>query len=47
MRSQDLNFYLLITFLNSLDPDQAQNNVGPGVDPNILTFWCSWFWKKM
>ena len=28
---------LLITFLNSLDPDQARQNVGPGLDPNCLT----------
>ena len=28
---------LLITFANSLDPDQAQQNVGPDLDPNCLT----------
>ena len=28
---------LLITFANSLDPDQARQNVGPDVDPNCLT----------
>ena len=31
-------FYrLLITFANSLDPDQARQNVGPDLDPNCLT----------
>ena len=28
---------LLITFANSLDPDQGQQNVGPDPDPNHLT----------
>ena len=28
---------LLITFANSLDPDQARQNVGPDLDPNFLT----------
>ena len=28
---------LLITFANSLDPDQARQNVGPDLDPNSLT----------
>ena len=28
---------LLITFANSLDPNQAQQNVGPDLDPNCLT----------
>ena len=28
---------LLITFANSLDPDQARQNVGPDLDPNCLT----------
>ena len=28
---------LLITLANSLDPDQAQQNVGPDLDPNCLT----------
>ena len=41
---------LLITFANSLDPDQARQNVGPDLDPNYLTlWWYSWkicFWKK-
>ena len=28
---------LLITFANSLDPDQDRLNVGPDLDPNGLT----------
>ena len=28
---------LLITFANSLDPDQDRQNVGPDLDPNCLT----------
>ena len=28
---------LLITFANSLDPDQARQNVGPDLDLNCLT----------
>ena len=28
---------LLITFANSLDPDQDGQNVGPDLDPNCLT----------
>ena len=28
---------LLITFANSLDPDQARQKVGPNLDPNCLT----------
>ena len=28
---------LLITFANSLDPDQARENVGPDLDPSCLT----------
>ena len=35
---------LLITFANSLDPDQARQNVGPDLDPNCLTPW--WYWEK-
>ena len=27
---------MLITFVNNLDPDQAQQNVGPDLDPNCL-----------
>ena len=26
-----------VTFANSLDPDQARQNVGPDLDPNCLT----------
>ena len=29
---------MLITFANSLDPDQARQNVGPDLDPNCLKF---------
>ena len=29
---------LLLTFANSLDPDQDGQNVGPDLDPNSLTF---------
>ena len=29
--------HLLMTFANSLDPDQARQNVGPDLDPNCLT----------
>ena len=29
---------LPVTFANCLDPDQARQNVGPGLDPNPLTF---------
>ena len=29
--------HLLISFANSLDPDQARQNVGPDLDPNCLT----------
>ena len=28
---------LLIAFANSLDPDEARQNVGPDLDPNCLT----------
>ena len=41
---------LILTFANSLDPDQAQQSVGPDLDPNCLTLWCySWksFLKKL
>ena len=37
---------LLITFENSLDPDQDWQNVGPYLDPNCLTlivFWKDFF----
>ena len=34
---------MLITFVNSLDPDQDRQYVGPDLDPNCLTLWlCSW-----
>ena len=29
--------HLLTIFANSLDPDQARQNVGPDLDPNCLT----------
>ena len=29
--------HLLITFANSLEPDQARHNVAPDLDPNCLT----------
>ena len=29
--------HLLITFANSMDPDQARQNVGPDLDQNCLT----------
>ena len=36
---------LLITFANSLGPDQARQNVGSDLDSNCLTLW--WYsWKK-
>ena len=28
---------MLITFANSLDPDQDRHSVGPDLDPNCLT----------
>ena len=40
---------MLMTFINSLDPDQARQNVRPDLDTNCLTLWChSWknFWKN-
>ena len=30
-------FRLLIIFANSLDPDQAGQNIGPDLDPNRFT----------
>ena len=34
--------WLLTTFANSLDPDQARRFVGPDLDPICLTLrWCS------
>ena len=36
---------LLITFANSLDPDQAWQNLGCNLNPNCLTLW--WYsWKS-
>ena len=35
----------LITFANSLDPDQDRQNVGPDLDPNCLILWLS-SWKN-
>ena len=29
--------HLVMTFANSLDPDQDRHNVGPDLDPNHLT----------
>ena len=38
--------HLLITFANSLEPEQDWHNVGSGLVPNGLTLWeCSW--KKL
>ena len=36
----DLDHGLLITFYNSLDPDQAQQTIWPGLDP-FQTVWHS------
>ena len=36
---------MLITFANSLDPDQARQYVGLDLDPNCLTLWW-YFWKN-
>ena len=36
---------LLITFANSLDPDQDHQKVGPDLDPNCLC--CTHFLKKL
>ena len=42
--------YLLITFANSLDPDQAWRKPGPDLDPNylasILMVSLKTFWKE-
>ena len=32
-----VNCRLLLTFTNSLDPEQARQDVGPDLDPNCLT----------
>ena len=34
-----LTLSLLITFANCLNPDQAQQNVRPDLDPNCMTLW--------
>ena len=41
--------HLLITFSNSLDPDQARQNVGPNLDPNCLTLmiFMNFFFEKV
>ena len=34
---------VLISFANSLDPDQGRQNIGPGLEANCLTlWWCFW-----
>ena len=38
--------YLLITFANSLNPDQAQQNVWPDLDQNCLMVFLKEFLKK-
>ena len=41
-------FCHLITFANSLDPDQARHNVGPDLDSSSLTplwYFCLFFLK--
>ena len=35
--NSDMFCHLLITFAINLDPDQAQNYVWPGLDPNWLS----------
>ena len=37
--------HLLITFAYSLDPDQAQQDVRPDLDPNRLTL--CWYYRKI
>ena len=41
--------HLLITFANSLDPDQARHSVGPDLSPNCLTLmvFLKEFFKKV
>ena len=39
---------LLVTFANSLDPDQARQNVQPDLDPNcLMVFLKDFFFKKL
>ena len=44
-----VTFPLLITFANSLDLDQARQNVRPDLDPNCLTLmvFLKYFLKKL
>ena len=35
--TRDVTCLLMITYVNSLDPDQDRQNVGPDLDPNHLT----------
>ena len=40
LAANSLTLYILVSsinFANSLDPDQARQNVGPDLDPNCLT----------
>ena len=37
LQASDNFCHLLIIFANSLDPDQARQNVAPDLDPNCLT----------
>ena len=37
LRASDHFCHLLVTIANSLDPDQARQDVGPGLDPNCFT----------
>ena len=37
---------LLITFANSLDPDQARQNIGPVLNPNCFTL-LGYSWKVL
>ena len=32
-----MSFSFVLTLVNSLDPDQDRQNVGPDLDPNCLT----------
>ena len=41
-------FHLLITFANSLGPDQARQNVWSDLGPECLTlWWCPWHWRNI
>ena len=42
-----LNGRLLMIFADSLDPDQAQQKVGPDLDLSCLTLWVLFLKKKM